>query len=60
MNASNAVDSVRANNRQVSHVDALSAILFNERHAAQALIVSGPVVSDFLEFKVHLECILIE
>ena len=40
MDASNAVDGMRANNAQVAHVDSLHAVLLDHRHATNSVHVA--------------------
>lgn len=49
MNLGHTVDGVGAHDAQVSHVDPLLAALFNQRHAAQAAIISRELGCHFLQ-----------
>lgn len=48
-----AIDSVRAHNAQVSHVDPLLAALFNEGHTAQAVTIAGILCCNFLQINTN-------
>lgn len=49
VDGSNAIDGMRADNAEVSHVDSLLAVLLDQRHAAQPVHVAGELFLDLLQ-----------
>ena len=48
MKSGHPVDGVRTDNGQVSHVDSLLSLFFNQRHSPHSIDVIRPLGSDFL------------
>jgi hypothetical protein len=52
VDGSDAVDGVRADDAEVSHVDSFLAVLLDQRHAAQPVHVTGELLLDLLQEQV--------
>lgn len=49
VNLSDTVDGMRSDDSKVSHVDTLALVLFNQGHAAEAIIFSGEMLGHILD-----------